>query len=140
MNIETAGRSKPIRTRNPGTARTLGLAVVFIWFFIGGIAHFVFTELEMKIVPPSLPEPRLLVLVSGALELIGALGILFTPTRRLAGWGLILLTIAVTPANIFMWQNPAQFPEVPYWALSLRLPLQLVLLACIWWSTSAPED
>lgn len=140
MNIETAGSSKTGRTRNLGTARTLGLAVVFIWFFIGGIAHFVFTELEMKIVPPSLPEPRLLVLVSGAFELIGALGILFTPTRRIAGGGLILLTIAVTPANIFMWQNPDQFPEVPYWALTLRLPLQLVLLACIWWSTSAPKD
>ncbi|MGQ3090394.1 DoxX family protein [Methylophilus sp.] len=134
------GETKTLgETRTLGLPRTLGLALVFIWFFIGGIAHFVFTELEMKIVPPSLPEPRLLVLVSGALELIGALGILFSPTRRIAGWGLILLTIAVTPANIFMWQHPHLFPEVPYWALTLRLPLQLLLLACIWWSTKAPE-
>ncbi|MGP1718043.1 MAG: DoxX family protein [Methylophilus sp.] len=123
-----------------GLARAIVLAVVFIWFFIGGIAHFVFTELEMKIVPPWLPEHRLLVLVSGVFELIGALGILFTPTRRIAGWGLIVLTIAVTPANIYMWQNPGQFPEVPYWVLSLRLPLQLVLLVCIWWSTRVPEN
>jgi uncharacterized membrane protein len=134
MSLEKTGEHKL------GLTRVLGLSFVFIWFFIGGIAHFVFTDLEMKIVPPSLPEPRLLVLVSGALELIGALGILFTPTRRIAGWGLILLTIAVTPANIFMWQNPHLFPEVPYWALTLRLPLQLVLLACIWWSTTAPKD
>jgi uncharacterized membrane protein len=139
MNMEKAGSSKPGFKSNLGLARKSGLAVVFVWFFIGGIAHFVFTELEMKIVPPSLPEPRLLVLVSGAFELLGALGILFPPTRRVAGWGLILLTIAVTPANIFMWQNPHLFPEVPYWALTLRLPLQLALLACIWWSTKAPE-
>lgn len=123
-----------------GLARLLGLGFVFIWFFIGGIAHFVFTELEMKIVPSWLPEHRLLVLVSGAFELIGAIGILFTRTRRIAGWGLILLTIAVTPANIFMWQNPDQFPEVPYWALTLRLPLQLLLLGCIWWSTRTPVN
>lgn len=123
-----------------GLARLLGLGFVFIWFFIGGIAHFVFTELEMKIVPPWLPEHRLLVLVSGAFELIGAIGILFTRTRRIAGWGLILLTIAVTPANIFMWQNPDQFPEIPYWALTLRLPLQLLLLGCIWWSTRTPVN
>jgi uncharacterized membrane protein len=139
MNMEKAGSSKPGFKSNLGLARKSGLAVVFVWFFIGGIAHFVFTELEMKIVPPSLPEPRLLVLVSGAFELLGALGILFPPTRRVAGWCLILLTIAVTPANIFMWQNPHLFPEVPYWALTLRLPLQLALLACIWWSTKAPE-
>jgi uncharacterized membrane protein len=139
MNIETAASSKPGLARTLGPARIIGLAVVFIWFFLGGIAHFAFTELEMKIVPPSLPEPRLLVLVSGVFELLGALGILFTPTRRLAGWGLILLTLAVTPANIYMWQHPDLFPEVPYWALTLRLPLQLALLACIWWSTKAPE-
>ena len=131
MDIEKSGNGKL------GLARLLGLGFVFIWFFIGGIAHFVFTDLEMKIVPPWLPDHRLLVLVSGAFELIGAIGILFTRTRHIAGWGLILLTIAVTPANIFMWQNPDQFPEVPYWALTLRLPLQLLLLVCIWWSTRA---
>ncbi|MFD1121410.1 hypothetical protein ACFQ2T_02760 [Methylophilus flavus] len=133
MYIEKAGNG------NLGLARVLGLSFVFIWFFIGGLAHFLFTDLEVKIVPLWLPEHRLLVLVSGAFELIGAIGILFNRTRRIAGWGLILLTIAVTPANIFMWQNPGQFPEVPYWALTLRLPLQLLLLACIWWSTRAPE-
>lgn len=32
-----------------------GLIVVFLWFFVGGIAHFVATETEMKIVPPYIP-------------------------------------------------------------------------------------
>jgi len=122
-----------------GLPKILGLGFVFLWFFIGGIAHFVFTDLEMKIVPPWLPEHRLLVLVTGVFELIGAIGALYLPTRSAAGWGLILLTAAVTPANIYMLQHVAQFPTVPYWALIIRIPLQLALLICIWWSTQLPR-
>jgi uncharacterized membrane protein len=123
----------------PGLAKLLALGFVFLWFFIGGLAHFVFTDLEMKIVPPWLPGPRLIVLTSGVFELLGALGLLFARTRRAAGWFLMLLTVAVTPANVYMWQHAEQFPTVPYWALVGRLPLQLVLLACIWWSTRPPR-
>ena len=72
-------------------------------------------------------------------ELLGALGVLWRPTRRAAGWGLIALTLAVTPANIYMLQRPDLFPAVPYWALVLRLPLQVALLALIAWCTAAPR-
>jgi len=124
---------------NARLVKTLGLSFVFLWFFIGGIAHFAFTGLEMKIVPPRLPEHRSLVLISGVFELLGAIGLLFARTRSAAGWGLILLTVTVTPANIYMWQHASQFPEIPYWALTIRLPLQLALGACIWWSTRMPK-
>jgi uncharacterized membrane protein len=117
------------------SAKRLCLGVVFCWFFFGGIAHFAYTDLEARIVPPWLPAPQWLVLISGVFELAGALGLLILRTRRLAGWGLILLTVAVTPANIYMWQNPDLFPNVPYWVLTIRLPLQLALIACLWWST-----
>jgi uncharacterized membrane protein len=113
--------------------RRIGVGFVFLWFFLGGIAHFAATRLEMSIVPPSLPYPRALVLVSGTFELLGAFGLLFATTRRLAGIGLFALTIAVTPANIYMLQHPELF-NVPYWLLLARLPLQLVLLAIITWS------
>ena len=118
------------------TLRRSGLAFVFLWFFIGGLAHFVATDTEMRIVPPWVPHPRAAVLASGALELLGAAGLLWRPSRRLAGWGLFALTLAVTPANIHMLQHPALFPAVPYWALLLRLPLQVALLALILWSTA----
>jgi len=116
------------------------LAFLFLWFFIGGIAHFVFTEAEMRIVPEWLPQPRLLVLVSGVFELLGAVGLLWQRTRRIAAWGLFALTLAVTPANIHMLQIADQFPAVPYWALVLRLPLQLVLLGLIAWIAIKPGN
>ncbi|MGJ7581356.1 DoxX family protein [Variovorax sp. RHLX14] len=119
--------------------RRAGLAFVFLWFFIGGIAHFVATATEMRIVPPYIPWPREVVLASGVLELLGAAGLLWRPTRRAAGIGLFLLTIAVTPANVHMLQEPGLFPSVPYWALVLRLPLQIALLALIAWTTWRSE-
>ena len=114
------------------------MAFVFVWFFVGGIAHFVFTEAEMRIVPPYIPWPRSAVLVSGVLELLGAVALLWPPTQRLAAWALFALTLAVTPAHIYMLQQPGLFPSVPYWALVLRLPLQAALLALVAWIASRP--
>ncbi len=115
--------------------RRLTLGFVFLWFFLGGIAHFAFTRLEMSIVPSWLPHHRFLVLLSGVFELLGAAGILIGFTRSAAGWGLLLLTAAVTPANVYMLQTAAHHPAIPLWALILRLPFQLLLMAGIWWST-----
>jgi len=116
--------------------RVAGIAFVFLWFAIGGVAHFVATEAEMRIVPPYIPWPRAAVLVSGVFELLGAAGLLWRPTRRAAGIGLFLLTLAVTPAHFYMLQRPELFASVPYWALVVRLPVQVALLALIAWSTS----
>jgi uncharacterized membrane protein len=118
--------------------RIAGLVIVFVWFFLGGIAHFAATATEMTIVPPWIPWPRAAVLVSGVFELLGAAGLLWRPTRRAAGMGLFLLTLAVTPAHFYMLQRPELF-HVPYWALVLRLPLQAALLVVIAWGTARPQ-
>lgn len=115
-----------------------GIAFVFLWFLIGGVAHFVATATEMRMVPPAIPWPRAAVLASGAFELLGAAGLLAGATRRAAGAGLFLLTLAVTPAHIYMLQRPELF-GVPYWALIARLPLQAALLALIAWCTGRPR-
>ena len=114
--------------------RRFGLSIVFLWFAIGGVFHFSATETEMRIVPPYIPFPRAAVLISGVFEWLGAAGLLFARWRRAAGVGLILLTIAVTPAHVYMLQRPELFDGIPYWALIARLPLQLGLLWLIAWS------
>jgi len=130
MPPNSTGQFPPEATR----ARRVGLGFVILWFLIGGIAHFAATDLEMRIVPPYVPAPRLTVLVTGVFELLGAAGLLLSATRRAAGWGLFALTIAVTPANVYMLQHAETF-GVPYWLLLLRLPVQVALLALIAWST-----
>jgi uncharacterized membrane protein len=68
---------------------------------------------------------------------LGAIGILVPATRRAAGIGLFFLTLAVTPANVYMLQHAELF-NVPRWALIVRLPFQVALLALILWSTWTP--
>ncbi len=105
---------------------------MFLWFALGGIAHFAFTRVEERIVPAYIPWHHATVLITGVFELLGAVGLLFERTRRAAGWGLFALTIAVTPANIYMLQKPELF-RIPYWILVVRLPMQAALLALILW-------
>jgi uncharacterized membrane protein len=128
----SAESSQPLRRGRRWQRHALWF--VFLWFFLGGIAHFVFADLEARIVPPQIPHVHDVVLASGLLELLGAFGLALPWTRRAAGWGLFLLTLAVTPANIYMLQVHEQFP-VPLWLLWLRLPLQVVLLWLILWGS-----
>jgi uncharacterized membrane protein len=117
----------------------LGLAIVFLWFMVGGVTHFTSPEFFVAIMPPYVGGHLEIVYISGVLEVLGALGVLLLATRQLAGNCLFVLTIAVTPANIHMWMNPELFPEVPEILLTLRLIVQMLLLACIWWSTRQPR-
>ena len=121
----------------PPALKKVALGFVFLWFAIGGVAHFTATRLEMSIVPPWIPWPHATVLVSGLFELLGAAGLLLARTRRLAGLGLFILTLAVTPANVYMLQRADLF-GIPVWVLVARLPLQAALLALILWSTRPP--
>ena len=134
----TTAATSPLENRDPTQRsqryRLVGVALIVLWFTLGGIAHFVFVDKEMRIVPPGIPWPRLVVYVSGVFELIGAAGLLWKPTRRAAGIGLFLLTVAVTPAHFYMLERPDLF-SVPYWMLVARIPLQAALLALIVWST-----
>ena len=134
MNMQLEQCRREVKAARTLKLRRIGLVLVFLWFLLGGIAHFALTDMEMRIMPPSLPWPRALVLISGAFELLGAIGIMVSRTRRAAGIGLFLLTLAVTPANVYMLQHAELF-NVPRWALIVRLPFQAALLALILWST-----
>jgi uncharacterized membrane protein len=100
-------------------------------FIVGGVGHFVFTRIYASIVPEYLPAPRELVLISGAAEIAGGVGVLIPQTRRLAAFGLAILLISITPANIFMAQHPDRFGR-PRWLLWARVPLQIPL---IYWAS-----
>ena len=101
-------------------------------FVVAGILHFVFTPVYVRIMPGYLPAPEMLVWVSGAAEIAGGLGLLWPPTRVAAAWGLVVLLIAVFPANLTMVMEPGRFPSVPLWAAWLRLPLQLPMIYWAW--------
>jgi uncharacterized membrane protein len=88
-----------------------GLALVSAFFLIGGQAHFTASAFFVSIVPPYVPFPLAAVYVTGVLELIGAVAIWVPRWRSWAGIGLVVLTVCVTPANIYMWMNPLYVDE-----------------------------
>jgi len=99
-----------------------------------GVTHFTHEAFFIRIIPPELPSPRLLVHLSGVAEMLGGLGLLIPATRRWASYWLLGLLIAVYPANISMAMNPERFSDLgPPIALYLRLPVQFVFIAWVIW-------
>ena len=118
-------------SRRPHWSRYL-LAALFVG---AGLLHFWHPATYLRIMPPALPAPRLLVLLSGAAEVAGGLGLLLPATRRWAAWGLLALLLAVFPANIYMLEIHAQL-HLPAWVAWARLPLQPLLMWWVWWAAA----
>lgn len=116
--------------------------IAFRWlaavaFCAVGVLHFTHARVFLTIMPPFIPTGWHLACVhwSGVFEILGGVGLLVPRTRRLAGWGLLALLVAVFPANIHMALNNVALGDLPpnpvaAWA---RLPFQLVFAAWIWW-------
>jgi len=101
-----------------GKAIAVGLAAMFV---LTGVAHFVppLRDNLIAIVPPRLPAPGLLVSITGVLEFLGAVGLLVPVTRVAAAVCLLLLMLAMFPANIYA----ARMPNPPK-SMTTRLPLR----------------
>ena len=84
--------------------------------------------------------PLAAVYVSGVFEVIGALALLPRRSRAWSGVGLIVLTICVSPANIYMWTHPQLFPGISEGLLGARLIVQVLLIACIWRATRVDRE
>jgi uncharacterized membrane protein len=86
-------------------AVAVGLAAMFV---MTGIAHFVnpLRRDMIAIVPPRLPAAGPLVTITGVLELVGAAGLLYPPTRVAAAVCLFVLMLVMFPANIYASRMP----------------------------------
>ncbi len=104
-------------------------------FVLSGLNHFINTDFYLKIMPPYLPWHLPLVYLSGVVEIVLGALLLIPTLTRVAAWGLIALLVAVFPANIHMAVNHELYPAYNVTALWLRLPLQIVLMACAYWYT-----
>lgn len=98
-------------------------------YILAGLNHFRDPNFYVQIIPDFLPNPLLLVYVSGVVEIILGILILFQRTQKLAAIGIILLLIAIFPANIYMYQQGGAKFNVSDLALLIRLPLQILLIA-----------
>ena len=111
--------------------------IIAVLFLITGILHFIRPQFFTNIMPDYIPYHLAMVYISGVAEILGGLGILFEKTKWWAGWGLILLLIAVFPANINMAVESIQksgYTSLYSIATIARLPLQFVLIYWVYWA------
>lgn len=129
---------RPLRAR----ARQPLLYLLAFFMVSVGIVHFVRPEPFVGIVPKALPRPLLLVYVSGVFEIAGGIGLLIPALRKAAAWGLVLLYLAVFPANVNMAVNDLPFGDTPPNAAVAwgRLPFQALFIAWAWWFTRDEES
>jgi uncharacterized membrane protein len=116
--------------------------VMGVLYVVAGAMHFVVPHVYVQVVPPSFPRPLALVYLSGIAEIVLGVGVVVPRTRRVAAWGLVLLLLAVFPANVYMATHDVVLEGVPEWARDpsdaatwARLPFQGVLLLWAWWYT-----
>ncbi len=119
---------------------TLSRRLLAAFFTFTGVMHFVIPRSFEAIVPPSVPDARGAVIVSGVAEIVGGMAILHPRTRSFSRWWLLGLLISVFPANIYMAVNPEQIKgldlnRIPRWALWARLPLQPLAMLWVWRAT-----
>ena len=101
----------------------LGLAAFFINV---GVDHFVNPDFYLDIMPPAFPLHAEAVYISGFFEVLGGISVLVPRLRKIAGWSLFALLVAVYPANIYMALNPEIFPDIPVTLLYIRLAFQFL--------------
>lgn len=99
-----------------------------------GANHFLHPAFYIRMIPPLFPAHEALNIISGAAEMLLGLLMLIPKTRKLAAWGLILLLIAVFPANIYMAFQGGLGLAGPI-AAWVRLPFQFLFFAWVWWHT-----
>jgi uncharacterized membrane protein len=122
--------------------KLISLFVMALFYMVAGANHFLQPKFYLQIIPPILPFPELINYVSGAVEIGLGVGLIIAGISKsqqlesYMAWGVILLLIAVFPANIYhLWAKGAGM-NVPIWSLWLRLPFQFLFIAWAYWHTS----
>ena len=127
-----AGRLGVASLKDWASATRVGLALMFLFT---AAAHFNAMRPDMvRMVPPSVPNPELVVTLTGICEILGAIGLLVPRTRRVAAVALIVFLVAVLPANVHAATSGVTLRGAPATPLVPRIALQVLFIGLLWWS------
>ena len=117
----------------------VGLSLFFAFTALG---HFVRTEEMAAMLPPSVPYRIELIYLTGVFELMGAAGVWVPRLRRLTGLYLILMLVAVLPANVYAALHRVEFGghgAGPAY-LFARVPFQMFVIWWVYFATLRPAE
>ncbi len=116
--------------------REAGRIALVIMFLFTGFSHFSGLKHDFAaMIPEPLPNDLWVIYLTGLFEIAGAVGLLIPRTRRLAGICLVLLLVALFPANVNAIINEIPLggnAPTPLW---VRAPMQLLYIGMIWWTS-----
>ena len=113
--------------------KTISIIIMSLFYIMAGTNHFINPDWYVRIVPPILPFKTAIVYISGILEIILGTLLIFPKTRFIAGWGLILLLVAVYPANIYVALTNGEVMDTTPLIAWGRLPFQFVFIGLAYW-------
>ena len=117
--------------------KTISIIIMSLFYIMAGTNHFINPDWYVRIVPPILPFKTAIVYISGILEIILGSLLIFPKTRFIAGWGLIILLLAVYPANIYVALTNGEAMDITPLIAWGRLPFQFVLIGLAYWHSKA---
>ena len=110
---------------------SLRIALAAMFFFTAS-AHWGRLRKDLvAMVPPVFPNAGLLVTITGVLEILGAIGLLYRPLTKSAAIALALLMLAMFPANIYAAQNKLTIRGRPATSLWPRAAMQLLFIGLL---------
>ena len=115
----------------------ISILIMSIFYINVGMKHFTDPIWFTHIIPPILSKLDLiLVYLSGYFEITFGMMLLVPMLRKISAYGLILLLIAVYPANLYLafYQQPQELIGISAFAASwVRLPIQFIFLGLAYW-------
>jgi uncharacterized membrane protein len=116
--------------------RDAGRGALVIMFLFTGASHFTSMKYDFAaMIPAPLPNDLWVIYLSGVLEIAGAIGLLIPRTRKIAGVCLVLLLVALFPANVNAALNEIPLRGEAPTPLWLRAPMQLLFIGMVWWTS-----
>ena len=97
-------------------------------YFIAGIMHFIKPKIYLRIMPNYLPKHKLLVYLSGTIEIVLGIAICIPFFKNLALISIIVMLLAFLLVHIYMLTNKKASSGLPKWLLVLRIPMQFLLM------------
>ena len=119
---------------NPSNIRTILRWFATLFFLVAGALHFVIPEFYLAMMPSFIPFQQFFIVLTGIAEMAGAIGIQIPKLRRLSGILMMILLVAIFPANIYVAIMQPSLPTLEYSAASMwwRLLLQPLFILWIW--------
>ncbi len=102
-------------------------------YIFAGAMHFIKPKMYLRIMPRYLPNPKLLVLLSGIAEIILGIALCIPVLKAFSIYAIIAMLAVFLLVHVYMLSSEKAAAGIPKWILLLRLPLQFGLMYWAWW-------